>query len=498
MSDGGSWLGHRLGVLGLGRSGLAVAKAAQAKGCEVLVFERSNRESIAKPEVLEEADQAGIDVRFGVEELPKLPDDIRYLVANPAVDMRSDVFRQATEQGVEILSEIEFAYRISSAPIVAVTGTNGKSTTAVMTYLCLLECGEPAVLCGNIFGSGYPEVPLTQAALDSTPNQFLVAEVSSFQLEWVDRFMPISGGITNITPDHQDRYDRFEDYARVKRRLLRTQTAGTYQVSRAGDSMTQIEPKTRAAVLTFGAVGEHAEVREDHLSILGRRIDDHDSPFHEPHNRLNAAMASLLAYGALAWRADQEPDSNAAALLQAARDEIMGRREARRTVFSYRPASEETERFLPEAIVTGLKQFRGLAHRMEHVGERDGVLFINNSMCTNPAAIISSASSLKQPKRLLIGGVNKGLDFRPVRGIVSSGLSSAYIFGKDREEIASSMQQTQATFATLEQAFAAAVQDVRRGDVVMLAPGCASTDEFRDFRHRGDVFRQLAKDWLER
>ena len=153
---------------------------------------------------------------------------------------------------------------------------------------------------------------------------------------------------------------------------------------------------------------------------------------------------------------------------------------------------------LPTGIIDGLRSFKGLAHRMERLGERDRVRVINNSMCTNPDAVIKSAMAVKDPSHLLIGGVNKGLDFGPLKHYLANHRHRAYLFGSDAANLDAMLGGGYPTFRTLQEAFAAATEKAVPGEVIMLAPGCASTDQFRDFRERGDVFRDIAKEWLNR
>ncbi len=172
--------GQNVAIFGLGRSGLGVARAVLELGGTPTVFDEKSRDALAKPESADMAEKDGINLVFNwAGEID--PKKYAYLVLNPAVDSRHPVIQKVVHAGLPVLSEIEFAYRIAVAPIVAITGTNGKSTTAVLAYLCLLESGEDAVLCGNIFGSSYPERPLTDAALiHTTPRPVLVAEGFKF------------------------------------------------------------------------------------------------------------------------------------------------------------------------------------------------------------------------------------------------------------------------------------------------------------------------------
>lgn len=506
--------GKRIGIFGLGRSGLAIGKAALALGAFPIVFDQKSLEELPKRDAYDEAIGANLNVVLGWRGRFN-PAELDWIVSNPAVDRRHPALKQATEDGIEILSEVEFAYRISLAPIVAITGTNGKSTTTVMTYLCLEACGEKPILCGNIFGSGYPEEAMSEAALRATSDQTLVAEISSFQLEWISQFKPVSAGITNIWPDHLDRYEGFDEYAATKQGLFRNMDAHDFVVVKANDPVVRAPGLRGSAyrsrhnrqgnsadtsaslptVLQFGATAEHARTEENGIRILNQFIKLDDLPFDEPHNMTNACMAALLAYGLLKVRSVQEPDSHAAKLIEVAERVESERQRATRSVFGQR-LSEEIPAALPTQVIEGLKAFRGLAHRMEPVGERNGIRVINNSMCTNPDAVIKSAQSVKDPAHLLIGGVNKKLDFKPLKNYLANNRRKAYLFGTDAEELNHMLGGNLPIFDTLEQAFHAATENAVKGEVIMLAPGCASSDQFRDFRDRGNVFKAIAKEWL--
>lgn len=509
--------GKRIAIFGLGRSGLAIGKAALANGAKPHAFDQKSLEDLPKRDAYDEAIAAGIEVTLGWNGTFD-PSQTDLVVTNPAVDRRHPALLKAVADSIEVISEVEFAFRISKAPIVAITGTNGKSTTTVMTYLCLLAGGEQPVLCGNIFGSGYDEVPMTEAALNSTPDQTLVAEVSSFQLEWVSLFKPVAAGITNIWPDHLDRYIGFEEYAATKQRLFARMNCEDYVVVRANDPVV-VPPGGRSSgyrprklripggaaalaesiptVLTFGATGEHAKVEEQELRILNQHVRLDDLPFSEPHNYTNACMAALLAYGALKNRAWRDPESHAAQLLNQAEQKERDRLKAGRSVYDAR-LPEGPPPSLPPQIIEGLKAFKGLAHRMEPLGEKGGIRVINNSMCTNPDAVIKSAASVRDPAHLLIGGVNKNLDFMPLKHYLANHRHRAYLFGTDAPQLNEMLGGVYPIFDSMKQAFDEATLNAVKGEVIMLAPGCASTDQFRDFRDRGTVFKAMAKEWLSR
>jgi UDP-N-acetylmuramoylalanine--D-glutamate ligase len=488
-----------------------VARAARQRGDAILILDEAGPDQVKKRDVLKAATDEQFEIRFNFDPRQDLLPDADELILNPAVPLRHPIHEIARAREIKVIGEIEYAGRISKAPIIALTGTNGKSTTTVMTYLCLLACGEKPVLCGNIYGSGYPEQALTEAALSAESDQVLVAEISSAQLELTEHFHPVSAGITNITPDHQDRYRDLEEYSGFKHRIFAAQGGRDFAVVKANDPAVrapgQVSLQYRgrgrrsslganpvrevSKTLTFGAHGEHAEVGPDTLTVLNQTIKLSDLPFQEPHNFTNAAMACLLAFGYLKWRAEAEPTSNAARLLAKAKAEY---REGHRVV---RGMSVPNVDVAPRELFDGLRAFRGLAHRMEPLGSKGGVSVINNSMCTNPIAVVTSAQGLRDPVHLLIGGVNKGLDFQPLRNYLANGRNSAYVFGSDAEQLRKMLGEQYPTFLHMSEAFAAATKIARAGEYIMLSPGCASTDQFEDFVDRGDVFKRIAKEWLE-
>lgn len=426
-------------IFGLGRSGIAVARAMVARGIVPVIFDEKSEDEIPKPELISEARALGAELVLGLPFPFRL--ETGSVVVNPAIDHRNLTLRELVASGVEVLSEVEYAYRISAAPIIAVTGTNGKSTTVALIATTLQKLGIDAVLCGNIFGSGLKEMPLTDAANLSRSDQVLVAEVSSFQLEWVSRFRPVVAIITSISPDHLDRYDQYEDYVSTKWRI------GQGQLS---DDLILIGPdvEERNTSARLVRVAEMSEFSESTISMVGK------------HNVFNSELAYIACQRYL---------------------EISGRAVA------------------SEALKAEISRFPGIAHRMEFVSETDGVRFVNNSMCTNPGAVISSLTSIEGRVHTLVGGVNKDLDFSPLAEYLAQNPQPVYLYGRDALQIASVLEKKLPiklpVYSTMKEAFDVAVSAVQKGETVMLAPGCASMDQFNDFRHRGDVFRQLATDW---
>ena len=437
-------------IFGLGRSGLAVAEALQRLGIQAIVYDENPKDKISKPELIEEAENFGAKLVLG-ESFPLTLKDqhVEYVVANPAIDHRHPALQALTAEGTDVISEIEFAYRISKAPIIAITGTNGKSTTVAMTTIAIRATGKDAIMCGNIFGSGLPEQPLTTAALNSTADQVLVAEISSFQLEWVKEFKPIAAAITSISSDHLDRYDSLGQYVGSKLKIFQAMDENDLAVFPYG---TAVKTKAKTQEFRYRFADFYYE---DHiLHIFGQQLKSADFKVLGDHNMMNIGIAATLAQSVCESGSENK-------------------------------------------ILDALRNFEGLSHRMEFVAKKRGVTFINNSMCTNPAAVKASLQSIPTKVHVLIGGVNKDLSFTELKDFFENRQIDGQLFGKDAEQINQELGGNYQVWCTMKEAFDAATNGAKEGEIVMLAPGCASTDQFRDFRHRGDVFKTYVTDWTE-
>lgn len=444
-------MSRRIAVLGAGRSGLAIARAGREVGDLVTVFDQKPMADLAAQADQLEAIGAHLTVGFPSGWSTADWDEV---ITSPGIRRDHPVLQSALSVGLPVLGEIDFAARVSKAPIIGITGTNGKSTTTVMTVLALKAVGIDAVLCGNIFGSGYEEMPLTEAAANSTASQILVAEISSFQLEWTSHFRPVSATITSLSDDHLDRYASFQDYMATKHRIFANMEADSTAIWKSSDPLSK--PKNvPGAVRTYNQTGNDLWIETGQLKGLGADFEIHGWPFREPHNLANAQAALLLAYGAVGEN------------------------------FDFRAAAQ------------GLSEFKGLRHRMERLGVRNGVEVINNSMCTNPEAVVASSAALTERQHLIVGGKDKDMDFSPLKKYLQSAPVSVYLYGSDAPKIARQLEAGWPIFETLADAFDAATQVATKGEVIMLAPGAASTDQFSDFRDRGEQFRAMAKEWLE-
>lgn len=457
--------GRRIAIAGMGRSGLAIARACVSRGALPTVYDEKPCDDETIIQATDQLQAMGAVAVSGWHGRLD-PTEHDMLVASPGFRREHAAIGDMLAGGKEVVSEVEFAFRIAHAPIIAITGTNGKSTTTVLTWLLLRAAGVDAVLCGNIAGSGYEELTLTDAASQASPQAVLVAEISSYQLEWVREFRPKVATITNVTPDHLDRHPNFEDYFGTKLRILSAMGEGDRFVWDAQEPSLPFE-RIRAAL------SPDAQLVTVNSPDSSTRIEERGSERYIVLRDMMlsaAALRLLFAHqcrnAVLAWElACSFLDSRSLGV----------------------PAS---------AMLAALYEFRGLTHRLEWIGARNGVQVINNSMCTNPAAVIASTAALHSRQRILMGGQTKGLDFAPVRDYLATRDDVVYLFGADCIRLAQVFGERAKCFDSMEDAFQQATRDARPGDLIVLSPGCRSSHPYADFMERGQVFTRMAKEWL--
>ncbi|MCI5779272.1 MAG: UDP-N-acetylmuramoyl-L-alanine--D-glutamate ligase [Lentisphaeria bacterium] len=356
------------------------------------------------------------------------------IVVSPGVHpAKSALYQAALASGRPVVSEMEFGFRHWHKPVLAVTGTNGKTTTTELTVHLLRSCGVGAAPAGNIGR------PLSDLAADPGDAEVAVAEVSSFQLEKVETFAPLAAVILNFASDHLDRYPGgFAEYCAVKKRIF-----------------DRVAPENRIWGLSFAGKPRRVTCADGRLFLDGKEIfnlAEGDLP--GPHNAENAAAACELASRVL-------PD----------------------TVV-------HSERF-----AAALRSFRRGRHRIETVLVRGGVTFVDDSKGTNPAAVLAAVDSFAAPIVILLGGLGKGMDFS-ILATRASRFRAAIVYGADRESIAAVLRG-RCPVIDCGNDFSAVVRRAcelaRRGDVVLLSPACASMDMFKNYAERGDRFRELAE-----
>jgi UDP-N-acetylmuramoylalanine--D-glutamate ligase len=433
-------------VIGLARTGTECARFLARRGAKVWVSDRRPAEELV-PEV---AKLAGLDVgyRLGAAEYGCL-DDIDCVVPSPGVPREHALLQQAVARKIPVLSEIELAYRFLSAPLVAITGTNGKSTTTTLIGK-MIEASDQTVFLGGNLGA-----PLV-GALDGQWD-WAVVEISSFQLEWIDRFCPRIAILLNVSEDHLDRYTSFDDYRAVKERLFERQSgADTAILNRDDPLVWAVREKIKARVISFGL----AEV----------------------------PTGVFMIGNTLVWRdgASEERFSLASARLQG----VHNRENMMAAV-----AAAKCARVGAPVIQQILESFPGLEHRLEFVREKDGVRYYNDSKGTNVGAVVKSLASFSAPVILVAGGVDKGGDYAPLADGVKQKVRRLILFGAAKEIIARALGSLTETVMVddIQAAVHDAVAQARAGDVVLLSPACSSFDQFRDYAERGRVFKALVQ-----
>ena len=448
--------GRTISILGLGASGKAAAKLALDKGGNVYVSDLRTEPSVTVGAT--ELRALGARVELGGHDLERLA-RADTVVVSPGIPPHAPVLEALRARGRGWISEPEFAFRFLQASLIAVTGTNGKTTTAALVAHLLREAGVEVGLGGNI-GSAFGPPASGLALLEPVPDWFVV-ELSSFQLADIVDFSPAIGVMTNLAPDHLDRYPHLAAYYADKGRLFENATPGSSWVLNADvpeiDELAGDAPGRRFRFSMVGAPGTQAFVRDGTLTLsLGEEEGDvsilpqQDLPTLGSHNVANALAASLTA------------------------------------TLAGVPVS---------SLADGLRGFRPLPHRLEPVGDLEGVRWVNDSKATNVAATCGALRSLPGPLVLLLGGKDKGEALGSLRAAMHPGVRSVVLFGEARERLASALQgavSIQSVDGSFEDAVNTGQELAQRGDILLLSPACSSFDMFENYEARGLRFGALA------
>lgn len=452
--SGGLLTGHVL-VLGLGVSGLETATYLAARACageDVRVTVVDENDTPLLRERAETLRVRGVEVILGNAE--PAPADL--VVASPGIPPASPLMRAARALGVPVISEIELAFRRSASPWVAITGTNGKTTTTSLVGHLLGEAGVPVAVVGNIGEAAIASVD------EAGPTTVLVAEVSSFQLALTDRFRPRVSVLLNITPDHLDWHGSMETYAADKGRIFANQAAGDTAVIDVDDELSA----------PFADTASAGGARVARVSLEGTPVGGAGLDGDMLSLGVHGAHVPLIARSELLIRGDHNVSN---ALAAAAAVAALGV-----------PA---------EDIAKGLRSFRPIEHRLEPAGVVDDVEYFNDSKATNPDAVLKALAAFEaEPLVVLLGGRNKDNDFRPLAAACAERCKAVVTFGEAGEEIASAFPAEgprPERAETMAEAVAAARRLAEPGDVVLLSPACASFDEFSGYAERGRVFKTL-------
>jgi len=437
-------------VVGLGKSGVASAQFLQARGAKVTVSDSKSPEQLANeiPALLDR----GIAVETGGHgERTFRGQDL--IVVSPGVPADSAPLLQARLQGVPIIGEIELAAQFLQGRIVAITGSNGKTTTTTLTGEILAASGFPVAVGGNI---GTPAISLVD---QTTPKSFVILEVSSFQLETIQTFRPFISAILNITPDHLDRHRTLEAYVDAKARIFENQNATDFCVLNADDAAANaLTSRAKCPVLHFSRrteVPAGVFVRQGKVFFRNGETEREILPVEEitlqgAHNLENVLAAVCIA-------------------------SLAGC-----------PANK---------IRQAVHAFKAVEHRLEFVAEIAGVRYFNDSKATNVDATIKALESFPANIHLILGGKDKGSDYSVLNPLLRERVKQVYTIGAAAEKIASQIGQAAPIdpSGTLENALRRASAAAKPGDIVLLAPACASFDQFQSYEHRGRVFKEAVR-----
>ena len=436
-------------MVGLGKSGVASALFLADRGAQVSVSDAKSPEQLREgiPVLLDH----GISVETG-QHGERTFRDQDFIVVSPGVPYDVPPLVHARERGILVIGEVELAARFLKGHIVGITGSNGKTTTTTLAGDILAASGRKTLVGGNI---GTPAITFADRADDDT---WLVLEISSFQLETIQTFHPQIAVVLNVTPDHLDRHRTFENYLAVKARIFENQTATDFAVLNAdSEPCVSLAPRSKAAVCWFSRrkeVEHGAFVRGDHILWRDRHGAREILPLIEIGLKGSHNIENVLAGVCVGMLAGVRP----------------------------------------EQIRRAVADFRAVEHRLEYVDTVNGVEYYNDSKATNVDATIKALESFPGRIHLILGGKDKGSDYAVLNDLLQQRVKRVYTIGAAAAKIESQARGTEIVgVGTLEAAVKRASEAASPGDIVLLAPACASFDQFNSYEHRGRVFKDIVR-----
>lgn len=442
--------GKRVLVVGLARTGMATAHFCAAHDATVTVTDLRTEHEIGE-EVLAELRAAGVELELaGHQNATLLRQDI--IIPSPGVAADAPLLQAAREKGITIWSEIELGDRFLEGLLIGITGSNGKTTTVSLVAHILKTAGLPTILAGNI------GTPLISVVEQTTEETITVVELSSFQLELIETFRPNISVFLNLTPDHLDRHHTMNVYGAAKARLFENQTENDVAILNADDSLTKAYAPSRPQIYWFS-------------------------------HKQRVAQGAYLRGAEIVWQFEGQEE------IVMKRDEIplVGEHNLENVlaaVVATRLAGVDAAR-----IAISVRSFAGVEHRLEFVTEIGGVRYYNDSKATNVDATLKALNAFPGRILVILGGQDKGSDYTVLQQTLREKAVLALLVGaaadKIGKQIAGSVAIEQA--GTIERAIEIAAHSARPGDVVLLAPACASFDQFENYEHRGRVFKDLVR-----
>lgn len=441
--------GKRCVVVGLGLSGISLIKFLKQNNAKIFVSDSRSSEELK--ETINKIADKNIKCEFGGHTAPFFLNG-ELIIISPGIPYDIPPLKEARKKGIQIIGEMELAFRFITCPVLAITGTNGKSTTVSLLHNMILKSGKRSFLGGNI------GKPLIDLVLSGEKVDYAVVEVSSFQLETTEQFHPKIAACLNVTADHLDRHPTFEEYLNFKKRIYLKMDKEDLLILNGEDKYTNKfggekkvkrqffsrETKTKdgciitgSGIKFVGSAGE-GELTFSKMKLIGE------------HNKENVAAAALFA-------------KNIGVPIK--------------------------------TIQSIIDEFTGLPHRMEFVRELNGVKYFNDSKGTNVGSTIKSIDSFKGPIILLAGGKDKGTDLSELDSFIKQKVSSLILFGEAKGRMKKAWEKLTRTIIveTLKEGVVKSKLEAKKGDVVLFSPACSSFDQFRDYKHRGECFREYVK-----
>ncbi len=441
----------RVLIVGMGKSGVAATQAMLKLGAQVTIQD-SKEESKVDAQLLNFLRGKGVTMCMG--EIPEDMSSFDMLILSPGVDPELAFIEEAKNSGAEIVGELEIAYRVARGNFIAITGTNGKTTTTTLVGEIFKKAGRSTHVVGNI------GVAVISKALETTEDDWLVTETSSFQLQTTKYFKPVVSAILNITPDHLNRHHTMENYGLAKANVFANQDETGYCIINGDDELCRrLSEKCKAKVIEFSStreLGEGAFVKGEKLIIANEKgelvelCDKSDLQIIGKHNVENALAAAAICYFA-----------------------------------------GIDERVIAET----LKTFKGVEHRIEYSGMIDGVRFYNDSKATNVDAALTALRAIEKNVVLIAGGDGKSQDFKPFIKNFNGSVKHMILLGRDGKIIAEAADKEgfkSYTYAKdMEECVKKAFEIAEEGDTVLLSPACASWDMYDNFEQRGNHFKEI-------
>jgi len=480
MKDPQSYKGQRVVVLGLARSGVSVAKLFHKLGAWVTVHDLKERHLC--PEA-DELDALGVSVLCGNHPEGLITAETALVIKNPGIPYSAPPVKQAIELGLEVVTEVEVAGFLSPAPIIGITGSNGKTTTTTWIGEMLQASGLNPIVAGNI------GTPLCEAVQIADEDNWIVAELSSFQLKGTRQFRPRIALLLNVVETHLDYHGGMEDYVASKLKLFANQGEGDTAVLNADDEIC------RALIRSIEQDGNAAGLQIIPFAVTQEL--EH-GVFIQPPFPSDLAIADEDSDRKIVWR---QLDGSIREIMPVAELGLPGRHNASNALAAI--AVCLAAGLQPEQLLAPLRDFHGVEHRLEYVCEQDGVKYYNNSKATNSTATIIALRSFPGRIVLIAGGLDRGADYMELIPHLRDQAKAIVALGETRSKLAhvaelagladvKIVEPENDAEATLRRAVREAAALAEPGDIVLLSPACASWDMFKSYEQRGSIFKQSA------